>query len=165
MLQHHTLCMMVHVCSVSTQNGDRRIRSSKSCLVTKQVQDWTWLHETPISKQRSLYRLIFSGILFCRGILIQQHGSNWGSDKVMNQRKIWQNESEIGYAQHPWEQHRKGKLFKSCRGREGGREGGREEGGHCSEVQCSGVEFICEFMQFRAGQQRPLELENKEPED
>lgn len=28
--------------------------------------------------------------------------SNWVADKVMNQRKIWQNESEIGYAQFLW---------------------------------------------------------------
>ena len=26
--------------------------------------------------------------------------SNWGADKVMNQRKIWQNESEIGCIKH-----------------------------------------------------------------
>ena len=32
--------------------------------------------------------------------------------------------------------------------------------------QCSGSEFVCEFMQFSAGQQRQLKPENKkEPED
>jgi hypothetical protein len=33
-------------------------------------------------------------------------------------------------------------------------------------MQCSGVEFICEFMTFSAGQQRQLKPENKkEPKD
>jgi hypothetical protein len=53
--------------------------------------------------------------------------SNWGADKVVNQRKIWQNESNIGCVQLSWEQHRKDKLFKSRTGRE--------------SVQLSGVEF------------------------
>jgi hypothetical protein len=33
-------------------------------------------------------------------------------------------------------------------------------------VQCSGAEFLSEFMQFSAGQQRQVKPENKEePED
>ena len=45
--------------------------------------------------------------------------SNWGADKVMNKRKIWQNVSEIGYTKLTWEQHRKERLLKS---RGGGRQ-------------------------------------------
>ena len=44
--------------------------------------------------------------------------SDWEADKVMIQRKIWQNESEIGYGQLSQELPRKEKLFKSSTGRE-----------------------------------------------
>jgi hypothetical protein len=41
--------------------------------------------------------------------------SNWGADKVMNQRKSWQKESEI--TQLSPGEHRKEKLFESSTGR------------------------------------------------
>ena len=40
--------------------------------------------------------------------------SNWGADKVMNQRKIWQNESEIGYTQLSGEQVGKKGYWRSA---------------------------------------------------
>lgn len=46
----------------------------KVTLDHKTVQDQIWFYETVISKQFSHYKLVFSGILFCREILIQQQG-------------------------------------------------------------------------------------------
>ena len=58
---------------------------------------------------------------------------NWGANKVMNQRKTWQNESEIGYTQLSREAHER-KQFKRSPGTE------RESvGSQCSE--CSAVEL------------------------
>jgi hypothetical protein len=40
--------------------------------------------------------------------------SNWRADKVTNQRKVWQDESEIGYVPLSGEQqHKKEKLYNS----------------------------------------------------
>ena len=44
--------------------------------------------------------------------------SNWEADKVKNQGKIWQSESEIGYTQLSQAHHKKDKLFKSSAERE-----------------------------------------------
>jgi len=44
--------------------------------------------------------------------------SHWKTDKVRNQGKLWQNESEIGFTQFSWEQHRQEKPCKLCSGRE-----------------------------------------------
>ena len=43
----------------------------------------------------------------------QKMTSSWGADKVTNQRKIWYNESENGYAKFSWEQVRKRGYLKS----------------------------------------------------
>lgn len=43
----------------------------------------------------------------------QKMTSSWGADKVTNQRKIWYNESENGYAKFSWEQVRKRGYLKT----------------------------------------------------
>ena len=60
--------------------------------------------------------------------------------KLTSLKKIWQNESEIGYTQLSWEQHRKEKLFKS----------------NVEELVSlfslwKVVEFLCDFMQLCPG--------------
>jgi hypothetical protein len=70
--------------------------------------------------------------------------SNWGAEKVINQRMIWQNESEIGYA-NSGEQHRKEKLLKSSAGRRVGQLGG-------SAVQWSYVHLWVHAVQCRSAE-------------
>jgi hypothetical protein len=86
--------------------------------------------------------------------------AKWGTDKVMNQRKIWLNELEIGYLQLSPEQHRKEKLFKSSAEIE------RESQLVVSAVSAVNWSWVYKFKQFSVGQQRQLKPENKkEPED
>jgi hypothetical protein len=74
----------------------------------------------------------------------------------MNQRKIWQNESEIRYAQLSWRKKKSGDFKEQHRG----------NWESVQWVQCTGVELIHEFVQFRAGQQGHLKPENeKDPDD
>ena len=72
--------------------------------------------------------------------------SNWGEDKVINQRKICI--SQISYAQLAREQTGKGGYLRAV-----------QEDSRSVGSQCSRVKFIREFS---TGQQRQLKPENKE---
>ena len=62
----------------------------------------------------------------------------------MNQRKIWQNESEIGYAQLSQEKRSTGKInyLKAAQEEKTVPSVGSAT---WEPVQCCGVEFLCEF--------------------
>jgi hypothetical protein len=80
--------------------------------------------------------------LLCQGITFKDFLSKGERDKVMNQRKILQNESDVGYAQHSGE-HTGKAIYEQHRERQTGVE----------HTFCSSLEFcsVCavQFVKFR----------------
>lgn len=77
---------------------------------------------------------------------------------MTNQRKICWNESEIGHAQLSREQREKRGNFRV-------RQSEPVNPESVQGMQCRRAEFMCELVQFSAGQQWQLLPESKGPEE